>query len=128
MACMSTLYGHTCQHLREVKAGFRSSDAVPENISRSICNFSGGEGQTVLAQFLAAVDDVCSPYQYKSQMAALPILALQGEIQKQGSVLESCYAKLLAGSNDVEVCQVMVKALRACMTATDELVELIINA
>lgn len=158
MACMSTLYGHTCQHLREVwsmrytehtcdtishvdeskllwfnflvlqvKAGYRSSITVPENISDSICDFSTGDGSPPLGKFLVAVDDVCSHAALASQRQAHQIGALQHAIKQQGTVLDSCYAKLLTGSTDTEVCQVMAKTLRACLASTDELVELVMS-
>ena len=112
----------------QAKAGFRASDTVPENISRSICEFSGDGGQPMLGQFLAAIDDVCSAYVSRSQVkAAQQITALQKSIKEDGYVLQSCYAQLLTGSTDTQVCEVMAQALRACMTSTDRLVDLIIN-
>lgn len=108
-----------------MKAGFRSSDAVPENISGSICDFSSGEGTSQLAKFLVAVDDVgTSAAQSSQRIAQGRIISLQRTIREQGAVLEACYAKLLMGSKDAEVCQVMAQTLRACMASTDELVEL----
>jgi len=112
----------------QAKAGFRASDTIPENISRSICEFSGDDGQPILGQFLAAVDDVCSVRPLRSQVTAVQKIAtLQRAIQDEGSVLQSCYSQLLAGSTDTQVCEVMVHALRACLTSTDQLVDLVIN-
>lgn len=111
-----------------MKAGYRSSNAVPENVSGSIFDLSTGNGSPPLGQFLVAVDDLCSQAALKSQRTVRQqIEALHEAIKQQGTVLDSCYAQVLTGSTDADVCQVMAKTLRACISSTDQLVELVMS-
>lgn len=116
----------------QVNAGYVKTTGLPDNVSNSIGDLCGG--QSMLREFVGAVDDLCASAVEGSQAKAPSrMLLLRNAIHEQSDTLGNCYAKLLdgtvgstafIGATETAVCQVMASTLRSCISSTTQLMEL----